>query len=105
MSIGIPDEGEGGVCLERLSQRLCALGTDIVDGETANESRIKVSAGANACVFGGAEAAYSRDLRLLFSLRPSASAFAPSSPMLLLKRLQTSKQTKCQRVLTAGEKV
>ena len=52
VSIGIPDEGEGGVCLERLSQRLCALGTDIVDGETANESRIKVSAGANALCVG-----------------------------------------------------
>ena len=42
-----------------------------------------------------------RDVRLLFSLRPSASDFAPSSPIIFRKRLQTSEQPECQRAANA----
>ena len=96
----IPQLLQDAVDLQRFSQMLCALISNVVRIETANESQFEVSEGANACVFGGAEAAYSRDLRLLFFLRPSASAFAPSPPIMLRMRLRTSEQPKCQRVLT-----
>jgi hypothetical protein len=81
------------------SQRDCKQArTQSVRGFCLDE--VSGAPAANACVLGGAEAAYSREVRLLFSLRPSSRDFAPSSPILFMERLQTSEQTKCQRVLT-----
>ena len=40
---GVLERLEGGICLECLCQRLCALGTDIVETQTANVSEAAAS--------------------------------------------------------------
>ena len=48
-------------------------------------------------------AAYSSEVRALFSLRPSARCFAPSAPSELRMRLRTRAKSACQRLLTVGK--